>query len=341
MKLNIGENIRGYRKKADMTQEQLADKLGVSYQSVSRWENCSTYPDMELIPLMAKIFGVSIDELFNIPNDKKEQASKEAFERLAAASREDPVDVEKVNALIRDIRINYIDSVNFWRFQYDVKNSVYRMPEILPEVRLLAETVLCNSAGSWERSPIIEFMARNEDDEHISEFLNRYSSSFDISKNALLRERYRTRNQWDKDEPLRQLFLFQHIDQLIGNSELWGNLNNPPDLDKSILKSNFALSLLYRICAQTPDENHPISVNGEVDLWVTSRLGIGFEKASCLAAAGNTEEAFLVLCDTVSLLEKVMQITAPVELRCSSPWLDTTVWTAKEDWDDPAPLILY
>ena len=42
MKLNIGENIRSHRKQADMTQEQLADKLGVSFQSVSRWENSST-----------------------------------------------------------------------------------------------------------------------------------------------------------------------------------------------------------------------------------------------------------------------------------------------------------
>ena len=39
MKLSIGENIRKYRKQADLTQEELADKLGVSYQSVSRWEN--------------------------------------------------------------------------------------------------------------------------------------------------------------------------------------------------------------------------------------------------------------------------------------------------------------
>ena len=39
MKLNIGENIRRLRRAADMTQEQLADKLGVAYQSVSRWEN--------------------------------------------------------------------------------------------------------------------------------------------------------------------------------------------------------------------------------------------------------------------------------------------------------------
>lgn len=39
MKLNIGENIRGLRKQKDITQEQLAEMLGVSCQSVSRWES--------------------------------------------------------------------------------------------------------------------------------------------------------------------------------------------------------------------------------------------------------------------------------------------------------------
>ena len=50
MKLNIGQNIRTLRRAADMTQEELADRLGVTYQSVSRWENGGTYPDMELFP---------------------------------------------------------------------------------------------------------------------------------------------------------------------------------------------------------------------------------------------------------------------------------------------------
>ena len=56
MKLAIGENIRNFRKKNDLTQEALADRLGVTYQSISRWENGTTYPDLELIP--AKDFKI-------------------------------------------------------------------------------------------------------------------------------------------------------------------------------------------------------------------------------------------------------------------------------------------
>ena len=63
MKLLIGENLRRLRREKDITQEELAEVLGVSYQSVSRWENGACYPDMELLPTLAAFFGVSIDAL--------------------------------------------------------------------------------------------------------------------------------------------------------------------------------------------------------------------------------------------------------------------------------------
>ena len=63
MKLTIGENIRNYRRKQDLTQEEFAECLGVSYQSVSRWENGTTYPDIELLPAISKLFDITVDEL--------------------------------------------------------------------------------------------------------------------------------------------------------------------------------------------------------------------------------------------------------------------------------------
>ena len=63
MKLSIGENIRNYRRKQDLTQEEFAECLGVSYQSVSRWENGTTYPDIELLPAISKLLGITVDEL--------------------------------------------------------------------------------------------------------------------------------------------------------------------------------------------------------------------------------------------------------------------------------------
>ena len=67
MKLTIGENIRNFRKKHDLTQEAFADRLGVTYQSVSRWENGTTYPDLELLPAIAEALSVTFDELLGMP----------------------------------------------------------------------------------------------------------------------------------------------------------------------------------------------------------------------------------------------------------------------------------
>lgn len=66
MKLNIGETIKRLRKEREITQEEFSEILGVSCQSVSRWENNSCYPDIELIPTIAAFFGVSTDKLMGI-----------------------------------------------------------------------------------------------------------------------------------------------------------------------------------------------------------------------------------------------------------------------------------
>ncbi|MBE6599574.1 MAG: helix-turn-helix domain-containing protein [Ruminococcaceae bacterium] len=62
--MNIGTNIYTLRKEKKITQAQLAEKLGVSEQSVSKWENNQCAPDVSLFPIMAEFFGVSIDRLF-------------------------------------------------------------------------------------------------------------------------------------------------------------------------------------------------------------------------------------------------------------------------------------
>lgn len=62
--MSIGTNIYTLRKEKKITQAQLAEKLGVSEQAVSKWENDQCAPDVSLFPLIADYFGVSIDRLF-------------------------------------------------------------------------------------------------------------------------------------------------------------------------------------------------------------------------------------------------------------------------------------
>lgn len=84
MKLKIGETIKRLRKERDITQEEFSEVLGVSCQSVSRWENNTCYPDIELIPVIAEFFGISADRLLGI----NEVEEKEAVDRYLSAFQE-------------------------------------------------------------------------------------------------------------------------------------------------------------------------------------------------------------------------------------------------------------
>ena len=62
----LGENIVALRRAAGLTQELLADRLGVTSQAVSKWERQLSCPDVSLLPAMAEVFGVDIDALFAV-----------------------------------------------------------------------------------------------------------------------------------------------------------------------------------------------------------------------------------------------------------------------------------
>lgn len=61
--MNIGKKIKELRKQRGITQEQLAESIGVSFQAVSKWENNVALPDITLVPILASYFGVTTDEL--------------------------------------------------------------------------------------------------------------------------------------------------------------------------------------------------------------------------------------------------------------------------------------
>ena len=69
--MDIGKKIKQLRFRSGLTQEKLAEKLGVGAQAVSKWETSVTMPDVTLLPLIAEAFGVSIDDLFDLTAEQK------------------------------------------------------------------------------------------------------------------------------------------------------------------------------------------------------------------------------------------------------------------------------
>ena len=78
--LYIAENLRSLRKGKDLTQEEAAEILGVSPQSVSKWERGETLPDITLLPVLANLFKVSIDELVGMDKINDKQTKNNIFD---------------------------------------------------------------------------------------------------------------------------------------------------------------------------------------------------------------------------------------------------------------------
>lgn len=63
MEETLGKRITAHRKRLGMTQDKLAEQLGITAQAVSKWENDQSCPDITMLPKLAEIFGISIDQL--------------------------------------------------------------------------------------------------------------------------------------------------------------------------------------------------------------------------------------------------------------------------------------
>lgn len=69
----LHQMIRFYRRKLEMTQEDVASALGVAPQTISKWERAETYPDITLLPALANLFGVTTDQLLGMDQLHEEQ----------------------------------------------------------------------------------------------------------------------------------------------------------------------------------------------------------------------------------------------------------------------------
>ncbi|MCC0636712.1 MULTISPECIES: helix-turn-helix domain-containing protein [unclassified Clostridioides] len=93
MRIKIGEVIQTLRKEKSLTQEQLAKFIGVSTPAVSKWESGNSYPDIELLPVLADFFNVSVDKLLNYKVDLSEEEVMKVYKELEATLAKVEIDL--------------------------------------------------------------------------------------------------------------------------------------------------------------------------------------------------------------------------------------------------------
>ncbi len=224
MKLNLGENIRRNRRLLDLTQEQLADRLGVSFQSISRWETGATYPDMELLPEMAKLFSVTVDELLGYDEPEEKTPYREIEEALGYALKNE--DIAESVRLIRLIRLEYLDDV--WcqagctRLEWAMQSGAYKNPDVIAEIRRLTDDYIRLGKGVYAWGKLIETLVKIVDDEHLEGVLAQYSTEHaDLSRDSLLKRRFDSRRETEKLTELERILWFHEIKETLIPRRNW------------------------------------------------------------------------------------------------------------------------
>ncbi len=99
MTIYFGENLKKLRKSKNLTQEALADFLGMSFQSISKWERDETYPDITMLPSIASFFGVTVDSLLGTDMIEKEKQIDEYCKKYSRLWNEGRID--EVRAMLK------------------------------------------------------------------------------------------------------------------------------------------------------------------------------------------------------------------------------------------------
>ena len=99
MEQTLGMRIALLRKQKPMTQEELAEKMGVSSQAVSKWENDVSCPDIQLLPRLARLLGVTVDELLSGKSQDVQMLSPEerkSLDQLTLRFRVSSIEGDKI-----------------------------------------------------------------------------------------------------------------------------------------------------------------------------------------------------------------------------------------------------
>jgi len=121
----FGETLKKLRKEKELTQEVLAEFLGVSFQAVSKWERNESYPDLSMLPVIAGFFSVSTDTLLGVDKAADEAKIQEYIDKYEIEAVMDFAGYIEVGESVKDpqkyYQNNLVNNVNLLRVMIEKK----------------------------------------------------------------------------------------------------------------------------------------------------------------------------------------------------------------------------
>lgn len=194
MKQHFSETLKSLRRSLDITQDKLAEFIGVTPQTVSKWERAETYPDIETLPILANHFGVTIDELLGNDGQKTEAAIDACIAEIKETGlRDEPAALRLAKEGYRKFPYSYkmmaayMDALDLYCPDRDTWQN-----ETKAEVRRIAELILDGCTDDGIRYDAIgKFAVTCDSPEEYRAACERIPSGFEFSKELWLEDAYK------------------------------------------------------------------------------------------------------------------------------------------------------
>ena len=317
MELLFAKRLRVYRLKKDMTQEALAKAVGISPQSVSKWERGDGYPDITLLPKIARVCGVTVDMLLGNDAETIEEDIGSFFERVRS---EQKMDEEERLALglayakkypDRDAVLHEVCWILMWLPESK------RKPH-LPFLWEVCEKIMSISTVQTYRDAALEILCRTCPDTQFEKWHDMCARMYDAYEGEVLEKRLMEQQRWEEyriRNAVNKIHLIIHF--LQRPSCCWGEPENQRAWNAwraGIIES--------------------FGDNGEVpEGWIGYYAVHQFYLASSHFGCGDFEEGWRTLEKCFALFERWHAIPDGTALDLGHPWFFRGVKALKNAWN--------
>ncbi len=130
MNIEVANRLAELRKKSGLSQEQLAEQLGISRQAISKWERAESSPDTDNLIALARLYGVSLDALVNMSDEAEADERFAHFQQVKAESEQEGGVVEEIQETddCRSVKRTNPDGSWTWTFDHKFEQNLYAFP---------------------------------------------------------------------------------------------------------------------------------------------------------------------------------------------------------------------
>lgn len=307
MNINLSDSIKRLRKEKNLTQDDIASMLGVSYQAVSRWETGVSYPDVELLPTLASLFDVSLDTLFCMDEKSKEIKMKQyatEYDELADAEEQIQLTKKYIAELPGNAYLKY-------RLMSSYKDAGLEYAKSkLNEMRKLCQFVVDHAADAWYRNAAIDVMISVEDDDNVETWIFMLDNRTFISSSNALTHRYFYRNEIDKYNTAIQRDIVCSLSAIFMANFCKRDVRTYKSAESRVFGQRKVLEIIDIM------RNPKI----ECDAWIDSRAFAYLRLAGGCFGIGKIEEGYAALEKAVDLYVMLANLTdgTVLQYNCSS-----------------------